>query len=172
MEGGSPIKIINKKRSVSGLTPWGRCCFNFPMIMWAWGPAFPRGDEVTQNKTATYLFQTAPAKLLSEDQNADRSHYRHPLCPKCLKWLAWAGWPKYWHIWVFVSWYLLQRTELRPVPPYRSDRAWPESLLPLWRVDQPPKTCWVRWWRWELPKQWDAGPPRASKRTQPPLRTG
>ncbi len=64
MEGGRRIKNIDKKRSVSGLTPWGRCCLNFPMRMLGLRPciAFPKGDKATQNTTATYFFPTAPAK--------------------------------------------------------------------------------------------------------------
>jgi hypothetical protein len=57
-----------------------------------------QGRLSTQSKIAIYFFQTAPTKLLSEDQKANPSRYRHPLCPKCPEGLAWAGSPNYWHI--------------------------------------------------------------------------
>ncbi len=76
-------KTLTKKGQYLDWHQEGGVASVFPWECWTWIPAFPRGGEATQNTTATYFFQTAPARLFWDDQKADRSRYRHPLCPKC-----------------------------------------------------------------------------------------
>ncbi len=45
MEGGSQIKIIPRKRSLSGLTPCRRCCMSFPMRMLGLRPCISMGSQ-------------------------------------------------------------------------------------------------------------------------------
>ncbi len=84
-------KTLTKKGQYLDWHHEGDVASIFPWECWAWIPAFPRGGEATQNTTATYFFQTAPAKLFWDDQKADLSRYRHPLCPKCPNLLGQVG---------------------------------------------------------------------------------
>ncbi len=102
-----------------------------PWQHWAWGPAFPWGGKVIQNRTATCSFQTGQAKYFLNSRKAHQSHCRHFGCPKYSKGLARAGWPQqeHWCIWVFGIWSLPLQTKpwwggtRCEVPPHHRDKA-------------------------------------------------
>jgi hypothetical protein len=136
------------------------------------------GDEAAQSRTAICSCQTAPTKPLWGHQTADLIRCRYWLCPECPKGLDLAERQEHWCTWAFAidtrrgelcldevepdSWFLLIiGTEFD-----LSCCCRPDGLT------QPLQTCWVRLWRWELPKWRGAGPPRVSRRTRTQLRTG
>jgi hypothetical protein len=97
MDGGRRIRNIERKRSLSGDAPGGRCCLSFPMRTLGLRPAFPWEGKAIQSKIAIYSFQTVQAKYFSKNHTARQSHYRHQEYPKCPEGLAWAGWQGHRH---------------------------------------------------------------------------
>ncbi len=137
MEGGRRIANMERKRSLSGETPGGRCCLSFPMRTLGFRPwiSMGRRSTVIQSRTAICSFQTVQAKCFSNMQMAQQSHCRHLRYPKYPGGHAWAGLRERWRIWAFTIWSLPLQTGPRwggtrcEVPPHCRDKAWPEQVL-------------------------------------------
>jgi hypothetical protein len=59
---GRHIKNIVKKRSVSGLTPGGRCCLSFPMRTLGLRPCISMGRRSKSKQDYHLLFPTFPSR--------------------------------------------------------------------------------------------------------------
>ncbi len=62
MEGGSQIKNIARIRSLSGLTPCGRCCLSFPMRTLGLRPCISMGSQSSSKYGCHLLFPNCPSK--------------------------------------------------------------------------------------------------------------
>ncbi len=97
MDGGRRTRNIARKRSLSGETIGGRCCFNFPMRTLGLKPYISMG----RHRIAICSFRTARAKCFSNSQTVCQTHCRHLTDLECTEGLAWAGWLGHWRTSVF-----------------------------------------------------------------------
>jgi hypothetical protein len=72
MDGGSWIKNIARKRSLSGKTPGGKCCLSFLMRTLGLRPCISMGRRSNQNRIATCSCQIAQAKFVSKNERLGR----------------------------------------------------------------------------------------------------
>jgi hypothetical protein len=97
IEGGKRTRNMAKKRSLSGETGGGRCCFSFPMRMLGLRPCISMGRRSSSKWDCHLFFQTARAKCFSNGQRVHQSRCRHPTCRECSEGLTWVGWLEHWY---------------------------------------------------------------------------